>query len=382
MVQLSPKQHEALLSCLRLSVFGITLSEVLQESRYEPDARDLDMAEIFTTAQTLVLAAQALGLQAEPDDVLQGHEDACTLAGWLHMLSLVMRLRVGGLLCVAPDCSSFGFGPSVWSCRSMNNVLGDTSRTFVREGNLMANAAMFLFCLALLRGAEAVLENPVSSMIFRFLQPSITPLVDRGLAHFFYVPRCAYDDGQQAAVQQSSSPPDTAGQDLKWLKRYKFMCSGTWFRSVVLPCPCSAHRPLMDEVRLPDGTVQRNGRQKEMALSGLYPPRLGHAIISAWQQCQVNASWTSQLQLQGPGPAVPQSTGRYNDPDPWAEQPPQGQKTARTSTTLAAIQPRSRKRVACKKADARQAQPDQSLPLADPWGDEVLQLTVEPDPWG
>ena len=113
MVQLSPKQHEALLSCLRLSVFGITLSEVLQESRYEPDARDLDMAEIFTTAQTLVLAAQALGLQAEPYDVLQGHEDACTLAGWLHMLSLVMRLRVGGLLCVAPDCSSFGFGPSV-----------------------------------------------------------------------------------------------------------------------------------------------------------------------------------------------------------------------------------------------------------------------------
>ena len=95
--------------------------------------------------------------------------------------------------------------------------------------------------------------------------------------------------------------------------------------SAVLPCLCSEHRPLMDEVRLPDGTVQRNGRQKEMALSGLYPPRLGHAIISAWQQRQVSASWTSQLQPQGPGPAVQQSTWRNNEPDPWAEQPPQGQ---------------------------------------------------------
>ena len=80
-------------------MFGVTLSEVLRDPRYEPDDRDLDTAEIFTTAQTLVLAAQALGLQAEPYDVLQGHEDACTLGGWLHMLSLVMRLRIGGLLC-------------------------------------------------------------------------------------------------------------------------------------------------------------------------------------------------------------------------------------------------------------------------------------------
>jgi len=379
MVQLSPQQCAALLSCLKLSMFGIALADVLRDPKYEPDDRDLDMAEIFTTAQTLVLAAQALGLQAEPYDVLQGHEDACTLAGWLHMLSLVMRLKVGGLLCVAPDCSSFGFGPSVWSCRNAQNVIGDTSRPFVREGNLMANAAMFLFCLAVLRGAEAVLENPVSSMIFRFLQHSISMLMDQGLVHYFYVPRCAYDD---QAVQLSSSLPDSSGQNLKWLKRYKFMCSGTWFRSVVLPCQCTAHRPLMDEVHLPDGTVQRNGRQKEMAQSGLYPPRMGQAIISAWQQCQVNASWSRQLQPRGPGPAVQQSTRRDNCPDPWAEQQGQDQETAMMPTTRAAKQPKSGKRALCKDADPWQAQPDQSLSSADPWGEGKLQLSVEPDPWG
>ena len=379
MVQLSPQQCEALLSSLRLSVFGITLTDVLRDPKFEPDDRDLDMAEIFTTAQTLVLAAQALMLQAEPYDVQQGHEDACTLPGWLHMLSLVMRLRIGGLLCVAPDCSSFGFGPSVWSCRNAQNVAGDTTRPFVREGNLMANAAMFLFCLALLRGAEAVLENPVSSMIFRFLQPSITTLMDQGLACYFYVQRCAYDD---QAGQQSSCPHDATHQDLKWLKRYKFMCSGTWFRSVVLPCQCTAHRPLMDEVRLPDGTVQRNGRQKEMAMSGLYPPRLGQAIISAWQQRQVKALPSSQLPQKGPGPAVQLSTCQDNDPDPWAEQQPQDLGTAWTPSAGAAKQPQSQKRARAKKADAWAAQPDQTLFLVDPWGEGALPLPVEPDPWG
>jgi hypothetical protein len=47
MVQLSPQQCEALLSSLRLSVFGITLTDVLRDPKFEPDDRELDMAEIF-----------------------------------------------------------------------------------------------------------------------------------------------------------------------------------------------------------------------------------------------------------------------------------------------------------------------------------------------
>jgi hypothetical protein len=62
----------------------MALADVFNDPKYEPDDWDLDVAEIFTT---LVLAALALEQQAEPHDVLQGHESACTLAGWLHMLS-------------------------------------------------------------------------------------------------------------------------------------------------------------------------------------------------------------------------------------------------------------------------------------------------------
>jgi len=63
-----------------------------------------------------------------------------------------------------------------------------------------------------------------------------------------------------------------------------------------------------------------DGRQKEMAQSGLYPSSMGQAIISAWLQSQVHASGSSQLQPWGPGQAVQQSTRHNDDPDPWAGQ--------------------------------------------------------------
>lgn len=166
MVRLSLQQHAALLSALRLAMFGITLEAALRDPGHAPPARDLDVAEVFTTAQAVVKAARAAGLAAEPYDVRAGHLDACTAEGFQQMLHLVLRVRPGGLLCIAPDCSSFGFAPRVWSCRTAANVEGDTSRSFVREGNLMARAAMFLFCVAVLRGVEAVMENPTGSMLF------------------------------------------------------------------------------------------------------------------------------------------------------------------------------------------------------------------------
>ena len=166
MVSLSLRARGALLACVRLSLFGITLQEALNDPQLAPASRDLDIAEVFTTAQTVVRAGRSKGLAAEPYDVQAGDADACTAAGFSQMLSLVLRLRPGGLLCLAPSCSSFGFAPRVWSCRRAGNVEGDTSRQFVQEGNLMARAAMFLFCVAVLRDVDAVMENPVGSMLF------------------------------------------------------------------------------------------------------------------------------------------------------------------------------------------------------------------------
>lgn len=268
---LSMAQRAALLAALRLTMFGISLEAALQDPQFSPGSRDLDVAEVFTTAQAVVKAGLAAGLAAEPYDIKAGHGDACTAAGFQQAMQLILRLRPGGLAVIAPDCSSFGFACRAQNGRRANRVQGDTSRPFVREGNLMARMAMFLYCLAVLRGAEAIMENPVGSMLFSFLGASIQELTPLGLIHFFYVARCTYDDEAQGPGK------------LKWLKRYKFMCSGAWLRPLVLPCSCTAHRPLMDVVVLPDGSKQTNGRTSELAQSGLYPPRLGAAIVATWQ---------------------------------------------------------------------------------------------------
>ena len=161
-------QRITILQKLRLVIFGISLEAALQDPRWQVPARDLDVAEIFTTAQSVVLAGGAAGYRAEGYDLgLPGCASATTEAGFHQILRLVMRLRVGGLLCVAPCCKSFVFAPRRWTCRSAANVVGDTSRPMVRDGNLMANIAMFIYSLAILRGAEALLENPSGSMIFR-----------------------------------------------------------------------------------------------------------------------------------------------------------------------------------------------------------------------
>lgn len=39
----------------------------------------------------------------------------------------------------------------------------------------MARASMFFYCLAVLRGVEAALENPAGSMIFTYLSEHIGP---------------------------------------------------------------------------------------------------------------------------------------------------------------------------------------------------------------
>ncbi len=57
----------------------------------------------------------------------------------------------------------------VWTCQRLDDVGGDTSRPPVREGNLIAQAATFLFCSATLLEVEAVLEKPSGSMMFRSL---------------------------------------------------------------------------------------------------------------------------------------------------------------------------------------------------------------------
>lgn len=307
---LSAQQKAALMKAVHLAILGWTLEAVLQK---DWGARDLDAAEVFTTAQAVVAAARLGGYRAEAYDInLPGGRGIQEEAGFLQAVQLVMRVQPGGLVTLAPCCKSFGFAPRRWTGRTLRQIEGDVGYPGVVLGNIMARAAMFLFCLAVLRDLEVVLENPAGSMMFRLLSNTIAALEPYGLVHYFYLPCCAYD-------VETPEP--------RWLKRFKFLSSGAWLRRAVRPCTCKGpHRPLMDTVILADGSVQKNGRRTEMEESGRYPLGLGHALVDAWAartRPTVSASPAVSAAPASPAlavPAVQQSSSlEALEVDPWAD---------------------------------------------------------------
>ena len=99
--------------------------------------RDLDVVELWSGAGHIAGAARESGHVAAEFDIerIPGHtnvagptsEDITTKGGFHRALRLVSRLRLGGLLWVAPLCCSFVFPNSAKCNRKASNFGGDTS---------------------------------------------------------------------------------------------------------------------------------------------------------------------------------------------------------------------------------------------------------------
>lgn len=100
---------KALLLCATLVVFQrFTVDSVLKDPTYHNIGRDVDIVELWSGVGTDVAAGAALGLQALPFDrdrvpgETEDAEDIASKVGFLRALGYVMRLKVGGLLHMAP----------------------------------------------------------------------------------------------------------------------------------------------------------------------------------------------------------------------------------------------------------------------------------------
>ncbi|CAE7207732.1 unnamed protein product [Symbiodinium sp. CCMP2592] len=202
--------------------------------------RDLHVLEVFSLSKTLVNAAETRGLSAESFDYMNpGQGDVLSETGFHQAIRMVMRLKEAGLMCIAPDCSSFSWACTSKTKRTKKNFAGDTGNPTVRHGNFMAEVSFFLFVLAAARGVYVCLENPVGSTLFSYLKAHILALDAVLSPLFFLVDRCAF-----------VTERPTYG------KRYKFLClhpshavfSPCWFKKAVhSPCTCKEkHLPLMD----------------------------------------------------------------------------------------------------------------------------------------
>lgn len=247
-------------------LFGLTVASVLSDPTWTQVAQDLDVVELWSGVGAVFSYARSVGLHAEEMDIRNGPHNDLTTEGGFHMaVSLVMRLKPGGLLVEAPDCSSWTFPASSTHQRTKNNIEGNTNNAWVCAGTLMARIAGFLMCLCTVRGVECLLENPSGSQIFAFLKPCMD-LIPSLVTVF--TDRCAFVDPALRTTEN-------------YYKHFKLKCTGRWITEAVRKCTCpeGSHSPLMDI----GDQGQKNGRPQDLRTSGSYPAAMGAAIVEAWR---------------------------------------------------------------------------------------------------
>jgi len=114
---------------------------------------------MWAGAKTVAHAAKPHGLEVETIEILDDpvQQDVSSECGFANGIDIVMKIAKGGLLHMAPVCSSFVFANSSKTKRTKENPEGDIEYAPVVSGNTMASVSMFYMLLAHARG---LCENP------------------------------------------------------------------------------------------------------------------------------------------------------------------------------------------------------------------------------
>lgn len=129
--------------------------------------------EMFSGKKAITRATQKLDLRATALDKTYSTDpimDMLTPAGFEHALATVCRVREGGTAWAAPVCSSWVWISRSTSKRTSSNPMGDSSHTFVKEGNILMKHTCAVLLIAWLRGVYVFVEQPCSSLM-RLAEP-------------------------------------------------------------------------------------------------------------------------------------------------------------------------------------------------------------------
>ena len=254
-----------------MQVFGITLATALAMM---PQDRHLDCVELWAGVATISRAASQEGMEAVAMDItrIPGEtdrkgprtENILLKDGFMNALFSVLCLRPGGLLWMAPVCSSFVYMNSSNCKRTKQNPAGDTGYGPVRDGNRMALIAAFLYAIAMLIGAKPIIEQPAGSVMFSFAPLKKVIEIFQGTSTT--CARCAFTPG--------------VNYGKRFLKRYKFV-GGSWVKPLHTRCTCpkcpggQQHASMVTIGKKGDVT----GKQKALKESQSYPTKLGEFVV-------------------------------------------------------------------------------------------------------
>jgi hypothetical protein len=268
-----------------LNVFGFTVPGVLKDVAATSVPRPTDVLEVWSGVFSVGRGAEVEGFSAVPFDRdrepgktdVPGckSEDLLTKDGFHHVVMETLQLKAGGLLMMAPVCSSMGWPNSSRCKRTDDNPEGDLTYIPVQDGNTFAKVCDFLLQIGVARSVFIIIENPPNSWLWKLLQPTLStcPSVSEVI-----VPRCAYSD-------------ELPGK--RFLKPYKFVAVSSQLGGSlrinhlrgVCGCPfeSSASGARMHEPLMKGPTWSRRGIKANLHAAQKYPDRLGRALVLAWQ---------------------------------------------------------------------------------------------------
>ena len=136
----------------------------------EPPARTLDVLEVFSGAGNLWKACAAMGLAARGFDNRQSvEEDVGLFDGFMLLLLLVMSVKEGGLIWLAPPCSWWIFLSHHNHQRAKSNGWsGKSHNRNVLKANHIVSVVSVVVRLAVSMKVQIVIEQPSDSCMFRF----------------------------------------------------------------------------------------------------------------------------------------------------------------------------------------------------------------------
>ena len=242
-----------------LSLSPVLANHLAQLSEFseilEPVSRDLDAVEFFAGTHNLSTSLYNAGMNAMPfDKVISPEQNILTHSGFQLAVQWTLRLREGGLLWAAVECSTWAFLSRSTYSRSKSRPEGDLDHAAVRIANRMAERTVMLCVLAASRGAKIVIENPQSSLL-SYLSP-MSELCEMVLK-------------EQTCVWLGSFGAPTAKPVLLW---------SNWPSVEKLRTERPFFGSSMTQLVTKSASGEVTGRRKALKDSHAYPARFGDAV--------------------------------------------------------------------------------------------------------
>ena len=124
----------------------------------ESERRDLMMVEVIGS-QAISEECSVRGASIPFSDMFGEDQDVLTDAGFCYLITLALRIQVGGTMWFSPLTATWLPGDSVSASRTPENPGGDTGKDLVHDANLTIERCTIVGVICWLRGVPAI-ENP------------------------------------------------------------------------------------------------------------------------------------------------------------------------------------------------------------------------------